>query len=616
MSALPFSTPTAAGTDVPRWRWLPPIGTWKYHALLLSLGIFVLGPLGGLTASYMNFSIGFFVGGQVLAGLLGSTVTFGYGVEGKHGANYIQTAAASVASMSAMGVLIQAMVWLGLPQPPMWQLILYMLAIGMFGAGIGMLYTPILVDRMKLVFPSGLAVANILRALTDPVLLRRSVSLLASGVAAGLVGGIAAAKVALLGTIELSTSTFGAGMVVGARIGLATITGGLVGVILKPYFLSIGWLQPGDPARKIMFLIALGWIMGAAIVDMALIMVRAVRRWRETAATPAARAVAADVEVQGWRRMHTVRLVIWSIFWGAAVVAIGHLVLHQPVLYLVVALLLVCVFALVNGISLGISDSNPISSAFVVTIVILAAIGLKDPAVGLMAGTVLLVSTSVACDMQQDRSTGARLGTNRVMQFRYQAAGILVGAVLAVAFARLFMAAYPVLLLDQTTMTEGQAPAQWNAAMTFKFVGILRSLTDDKPYQRTAIWIGVGTGLLIELVRKILFTSRRWLAWKQTRTGGVVDFALDSSVLASPYALSFGGFFNLPTSLWLGAGGVVSSLIDARRERAKSQRVPGDDGELPSDMTGTSLFGGGLIAGDALAALGLGLIALASLVVG
>jgi len=613
MSAIPFDA-SAAPATAPRWRWLPAPDTWKYHALLLALGILVLGPLGGLTASYMNFSIGFFVGGQVLAGLLGSTVTYGYGVEGKHGANYIQTAAASVAGMSAMGVLIQAMVWLGLPQPPMWQLVLYMLTIGMFGAGIGMLYTPILVDRMKLVFPSGLAVANILRALTDPVLLRRSVALLGSGVASGLVGGVAAAKVGVLGAIELSTSTFGAGMVVGARIGLAAVTGGVIGILLKPYFISIGWLQAGDPPRKIMFLIALGWIMGAAIVDMSLIGWRAVRRWRETAAahdTPEA-----DVEVQGWRRVHTVRLVIWSICWGAAVVAVGHLVLHQPVLYLVVALFLVCVFALVNGISLGISDSNPISSAFVVSIVILAAIGLKDPAVGLMAGTVLLVSTSVACDMQQDRSTGARLGTNRVMQFRYQAAGIFVGALLAVGFARLFMAAYPVLLLDQTAMSEGQQPAQWNAAMTFKFVGILKSLTDDKPYQRTAIWIGVGTGLLIELVRKLWFASERWQSYKKTRAGGVVDFVLDSTVLSSPYAMSFGGFVNLATSLWLGAGGVVASLIDAHAARRKLRDAPGDDAELPSDMTGTSLFGGGLIAGDALAALGLGLIALGSLVVG
>jgi MFS superfamily sulfate permease-like transporter len=53
----------------------------------------------------------------VLAGILGSTVTYFYGPEGKHGANYMQTAAASVASMAAMGVLLQAMVWLGVPEP-------------------------------------------------------------------------------------------------------------------------------------------------------------------------------------------------------------------------------------------------------------------------------------------------------------------------------------------------------------------------------------------------------------------------------------------------------------------------------------------------------------------
>jgi hypothetical protein len=81
------------------------------------VAIFILGPLGGITAAYMNFSLGFFVGGQVLAGILGSAVTYGYGAEGKHGANYMQTMAASVASMAGMAVLIQAMVWLGLPSP-------------------------------------------------------------------------------------------------------------------------------------------------------------------------------------------------------------------------------------------------------------------------------------------------------------------------------------------------------------------------------------------------------------------------------------------------------------------------------------------------------------------
>src|SRR6266576_1282105 len=148
-------------------RFLPPIGTPAYHLLLAAVAVFILGPLGGISAAYMNFSIGFFIGGQVLAGILGSTITLGYGPEGKHGANYMQTMAASVAGLCAMAVLVQAMVWLGLPEPPFWKLVLYMLCIGMFGVGVGMLYTPLLVDRMQLAYPSGFAVANILRALTD-----------------------------------------------------------------------------------------------------------------------------------------------------------------------------------------------------------------------------------------------------------------------------------------------------------------------------------------------------------------------------------------------------------------------------------------------------------------
>lgn len=606
MSAVPHSTTqTEAIADTRRWKWLPAQGTWKYHALLLGLAIFVLGPLGGVTASYMNFSIGFFVGGQVLAGILGSTVTFGYGSEGKHGANFIQTAAASVAGLSAMGVLIQAMVWMGLPQPPVWSLVLYMLCIGMFGMGVGMLYTPILVDKMQLTFPSGLAVANILRALTDPVLLRKSVNMLGSGIAAGIAGGIGAAKIAVLGAIDLSTSTFGTGMVVGARIGIPAIVAGVLGVMTKPYFVSIGWLHAGDPPRKIMFLIALGTIMGAAIVDLSLIFYEAIKRWTSKTVHMVDEGSHGN---EDWKRVNTTRLVLWVAFWGAMIVLTGHFVLHQPVFYLVFALVLVFLFTIVNGISLGISDSNPISSAFVVSVVMMAALGLKDPGIGLLAGTVLLVSVSVAGDMQQDRSTGWRLGTSRIMQFRYQAAGILVGAIMAVSFAKFFMAAYPVLLQDQTVMTADQQPAGWASAMTYKFVGVLRSLTDDKPYQRTAIWVGVGIGFAIEFLRKIIKRNAGYKHFAaSSRAGFCTDFMLDAVVLPSPYALSFGGFVPLPTSLWFGAGGIVSSFLDSLPK--KKPKNPDD--ELPADMSSISLFGGGLIAGDALAALGIGIVGLA-----
>src|SRR5438105_12787179 len=129
----------SAAVAAPRFSFLPAVNSRGYYVLLALVAIFILGPLGGVAAAYMNFSLGFAVGGQVLAGILGSVVTFGYGAEGKHGGNYIQTLAASVASMAGMCVLIQAMVWLGMPLPASWKLMLYFGCIGMFGIGVGML---------------------------------------------------------------------------------------------------------------------------------------------------------------------------------------------------------------------------------------------------------------------------------------------------------------------------------------------------------------------------------------------------------------------------------------------------------------------------------------------
>jgi uncharacterized oligopeptide transporter (OPT) family protein len=588
----------------PRWKWLPAVDTWKYHLLLGAVGILVLGPLGGVTASYMNFSLGFFVGGQVLAGILGSTITFGYGPEGKHGANYIQTTAASVAGLGAMGVVIQAMVWMGMRQPPVAYLVLYMMCIGMYGAGVGMLYTPILVDRLKLPYPSGLAVANILRALTDPALLRRSVSRLGGGILAGLLGGLGAARFAWIGATGLSMSTLGAGMIVGARVGVPALVGGLVFEALIPYFISIGWLHEGEPFRKISFLIALGMVMGASIIDLTLIFWGAWRRARAVNKEPAE-------AIEPWKKTQLSRLVTWVICWGIGVVIVGTQLLGQPAFYLVFALLLVFVFAMVNGISQGLTDWNPISSAFVVTVVLMAELGLKDPVVGLMAGTALLVAINVGSDMQQDRSTGYRLGTNRTYQFRYQVAGIVVGAITGVGFAKLFMTAYPILQQDQTVMSAAQQPAAWSSAMTYKFVGALRSLTDNKTYQHTAILVGMAIGFATELARKLIAANSRYRAY--IKSGGVaqaVDFTIFGVLLPSPYASSFGGFVNLPTSAWFAAGSVVSEIAEWVIKRTRN----GAQSKLPSDMSITSLVGGGFIAGDAIAALSIGVYGLLSTV--
>jgi uncharacterized oligopeptide transporter (OPT) family protein len=130
----------------------------------------------------------------------------------------------------------------------------------MFGVGVGMLYTPILVDRLKLTYPSGLAVANILRALTDKELLKRSISKLGGSMVVGFVGAFAAVKVAAIGATGLSTSTFGGGLIVGARIAVPALVVALIGRWQTPHRVRIGWLEPKDHYRTIgsLFLGGLG----------------------------------------------------------------------------------------------------------------------------------------------------------------------------------------------------------------------------------------------------------------------------------------------------------------------------------------------------------------------
>ena len=573
----------------------------------------VLGPLGGVTAAYMNFSLGFFVGGQVLAGILGSAVTYGYGVEGKQGANYIQTLSASVATMSGMAVLVQAMVWLGMPLPPAWKLVSFFLCVGMFGVGLGMLYTPLLVDRMQLEYPSGHAVANILRALTDPKLLRRSIGKLGGGTGLGIAVAAAAEWVAFVGPTRISASNIGAGMVIGSRNTVSSSLFAAVGVALVPTLRAHGWLGPRDPFRKLGFLVALAMILGAALVDLTLIGIEATARFRARGrATTVEDASAGAADARG-QRLGTRALLLWCAVWSAALVFVARVFLGQPVGWVVIAVVLSVIFVCINGISNGITDSNPISSAFVLSVLLMSALGLRSPITAIVASGVLLVSCGVGVDMQQDRSTGWRLGTNRTNQFRYQVLGIGMGAVLTVVFARLFLRAYPVLAIDTYSHPEAQSGA-WQSAMTFKFVGAIRDLGHLPHYKLVALAIGLFLGITIEIARKLVRRSPAYRARiARGRSGALLGWAVDALLLASPYASSFGGFVDLPTALWFSFGGLIPEAMHLFARRAPPRPAGGDTAApeaLPEDMSTASLVGGGLIAGESLFALAIGVYGL------
>ncbi|MEK7416052.1 MAG: OPT/YSL family transporter, partial [Planctomycetota bacterium] len=362
---------------------------------------------------------------------------------------------------------------------------------------------------------------------------------------------MATLKIPSVEALGISSSTVGAGMIVGARIAIPAFVVGVIGYYLTPTLRTIGWLGPSDPFRKIGFILALGTILGAALVDLSVIGYQAVQRWRSTA--PAASEANPD-----WKRVNTFRLVLWVVGWGIALTVVASVILKQPLLFVAMALGLTFVFMLINGISHGISDWNPISSAFVVSVLLMTFVGLKDPGVGLLCASILLMACGVGVDMQQDRSTGWRLGTNRVIQFRYQVIGVVMGAVLAVAFAKVFMNAYPVLRIDSFSNPNVEGAQQWQSAMTYKLVGVLKGLTTRQPYVMKALAIGIGLGFVIELLRKLIKRQPAYKAFARSgKLGATTDFVLDAVVLPSPYASSFGGFVNLITTVWWTLGGVI-----------------------------------------------------------
>ena len=184
---------------------------------------------------------------------------------------------------------------------------------------------------------------------------------------------------------------------------------------------------------------------------------------------------------------------------------------------------------------------------------------------------------------------------------------------------------------------------KWQAAMTFKFVGILELTKDPtkdvvtdpnvdpatalaaakakaaanaaKAKSTTQVMVyGIFFGVIVQAIRKVLQKNKGYQAWRTAGTPNkVIDFIIDAIVLASPYASSFGGFVEFPTALWFGLGGIFASIfnwVEARRKVPAPGGSSGEGVEEIEDMSTTSLVGGGLIAGESLYALYLGIAGL------
>lgn len=162
--------------------------------------------------------------------------------------------------------------------------------------------------------------------------------------------------------------------------------------------------------------------------------------------------------------------------------------------------------------------------------------------------------------------------------------------------------------------------------MTFKFVGALKGITNPNPRSTKLLLMGLAIGLVTEALRKFLKSNEGYKRFRDgSKSGYAFDFFLDCVLLPSPYASSFGGFVNFSTAMYFGGGGVAGSLyntfVDTKKEAPKKDGdKPAAEGdkkdepaEIPEDMSTVSLVGGGMIAGESLSALAVGVIGLVSM---
>jgi hypothetical protein len=126
-----------------------------------------------------------------------------------------------------------------------------------------------------------------------------------------------------------------------------------------------------------------------------------------------------------------------------------------------------------------------------------------------------------------------------------------------------------------------------------------------------ALRLGILIGFAIEVVRRLIKKLPGYKQFAENSIAGkTTDFLLDAVLLPNPYASSFGGFVEIATVYWWTAGGIGASLFEAAQARRAAARHRSTNEGLPADMNTMSLVGGGLIAGDSLAALSLGIIGL------
>jgi putative OPT family oligopeptide transporter len=480
---------------------------------------------------YLGLSIGWSVGGSLMAAILGFAFFQAISPRNKYTVlecNITQTAGSGAGTMaSAAGLLapIPALKITGHGLPDFWELSLWSLSIAYLGVMFAVPLRRQYVVTEQLKFPTGTAVANTIVAMfsTAGEAVAKARVLLWFGIGAFVftVGthfipqigapplhewlgiGVLATAAAWTFSLYLGPMLFGAGFLIGPRVTGSMLAGAIVGWGILGYIAQHKGWAPASPTtihdtatdtwgpRGWILWPGVAIMVGDALMSLGLSWKTFVRAFKRPTKVPAEGFQAqTDPEAipNSW----------WVIGLGiasAGTILVAHFVFDIPLYLSVLAIALSAVLANVAVRSTGETDINPIGGVGKVTQMAFGAINSSIPT-NLMTAGIAGAGASQAGDMMQDLKTGYLLGASPRKQFRAQLFGVAAGSVVAVATFYLFDKAYDV-GADNSKLLAPAAHA-WAAVAQV----MTRGTSALPQYAVHAMICGLAFGALIPVLRK------------------------------------------------------------------------------------------------------------------
>jgi uncharacterized oligopeptide transporter (OPT) family protein len=449
-----------------------------------------------------------------------------------HDNNLAQTTSAAIAAMPAtMGLLaaVPALGMLGKP-PSTLTLVLSALSFGMLGIASALLLAPRLIDRDKLPFPTGVATAELIRAMhTDRqhvreramyfgiafalaalfTVLRDVAELIPASVDTTIV--IAASPVTL--GMAASPLLIGSGALVGVRIALSLAGGALLAWIGGVWLAGSQHWADAESVGTWLRWPGVGLLLGGSLPSL----VGVVRQLGSGAkdlgeAGPALKIVAVT---------------------GAATVVVTHVGFDVSWLLSVIAVLLAIVLSTVAGRAAGTTDVAPLGEVGELALFAGAASG--PPVMGVATANVTAGMAAQNTQLLWALKAGRELDTPVRSQWLAQAVGVVAGAPICIGIW--------IAVTRTWKIGSEQLPVPYAAQWTSVAEVLHRGWSALPQGAGVAALVAIGVGVALSLVER-------------TKLAPYV-----------PAPLGIGLGFLLPVSscLAIGVGGIVGSFVMRRR---------------------------------------------------